>query len=60
MAEKEILVVQSKVKALAKKAGYRFSGDAVKALSECVSKCVAEAGKRAKANRRSTIKEQDI
>lgn len=57
---KEVLVVQSKVKAVAKKAKLRFSGDAVKALSDCVESCILKAGKRAQANRRSTIKAQDI
>lgn len=56
----EILVVQSKVKAVAKKKGYRFSGEAVEAVSKCVEQCVIRAGERAKANRRSTIKASDI
>ena len=56
----EILVVQSKVKAVAKKNKMRFSGDAVGALSTTVENLIKNAAVRAKANRRSTIKKQDI
>ncbi len=56
----ETLVVQSKVRALAKKKGFRFSGDAVDALSKLVENAVVAAGARAKANKRQTIKSSDI
>ncbi len=56
----EVYVVQSKIRALAKKKGFRFSGDAVGALSKCVEEAVVKAGGRAKANRRQTIKSSDI
>jgi histone H3/H4 len=56
----EVYVVQSKVKALAKKKGYRFSGDAVAALSKLVEEAVIRGGARAKANKRQTIKDNDI
>ena len=56
----DILVVQSKVKGVAKKNKMRFSADAVSALSDCVKSCIEKAAKRAKANRRMTIKAQDI
>jgi len=56
----DMLVVQSKVKALAKKAKMRLSGDAVAELSKCVGSCIDRAAKRAKANRRLTIKASDI
>ncbi|MHC4607821.1 MAG: hypothetical protein ACYTAF_12985 [Planctomycetota bacterium] len=56
----EILIVQSKVKALAKKKGFRFSGEAVSSLSNAVKEVIEKAGKRAKANRRQTIKGTDI
>lgn len=56
----EILVVQSKVKALAKKKGFRCSGDAVGAISKVVEDAVIKAGARAKANKRQTIKASDV
>ncbi len=56
----EVYVVQSKVKALAKKKGFRFSGDAVGALSKKVEEALARAGARAKANKRQTIKAADL
>jgi len=57
---KEVYVVQSKVRGLAKKKGFRFSGDAVDALSVLVEKAVLAAGARAKSNKRQTIKASDI
>lgn len=56
----EVLVVQSKVKALAKKKKFRMSGDAVAALSKLVADAVQKAGDRAKANKRLTIKASDV
>ncbi len=56
----EVYIVQSKIKALAKKKKMRFSGDAVGALSKCVEATVTKAAERAKANKRLTIKAQDI
>ena len=56
----EIYVVQSKVKALAKKIKFRMSGDAVGALSKVVEDAVKKAAERAKANRRQTIKASDV
>lgn len=56
----ELLIVQSKVKAVAKKKGFRFSGDAVKVLSKTVEEVVTKAGQRAKANKRQTIKASDL
>jgi len=56
----EVYVVQSKVRALAKKKGFRFSGDAVDTLSKVVEDAVVKAGGRAKANKRQTIKASDI
>jgi histone H3/H4 len=60
MMAAEVYVVQSKVRALAKKKGFRFSGEAVDALSKLVESTVAAAGARAKANKRQTIKASDI
>jgi histone H3/H4 len=56
----EILVVQSKVKAICKKNKMRLSGDAVDAISGAVEKIITAAAARAKANKRQTIKKQDI
>ena len=56
----EVYVVQSKIKALAKKKKMRFSGDAVGALSKSVEATVTKAAERAKANKRLTIKASDI
>lgn len=56
----EILVVQSKVKAAAKKTKMRLSGEAVGALSKKVEGMIKDAATRAKANRRQTIKASDI
>ena len=56
----EVYVVQSKIRALAKKKGFRFSGEAVDALSKCVEDTVIRAGARSKANKRQTIKASDI
>ena len=56
----EVYVVQSKVRALAKKKGFRFSGDAVDALSKMVEGAVIAAAGRARANKRRTIKASDI
>ncbi len=56
----EMLVVQSKVKALAKKKKMSCGADAVTALSKEVSALVDKAAERAKANGRRTIKGRDI
>ena len=59
----ELLVVQSKVKETAKKVGgkdLRFSGDAVKTLSDKVTAIIKDAATRAKGNNRKTVKPQDI
>jgi len=56
----ETLVVQSKVRALAKSLKCRFSGDAVDELSKLVSAAIKKASERAKGNKRQTIKASDI
>tara|TARA_Y100000588_G_C13351821_1_gene542759 strand:- start:268 stop:444 length:177 start_codon:yes stop_codon:yes gene_type:complete len=56
----DMLVVQSKVRELAKKSKLRLSGDAVASLSKRVEGLLKEAGVRAKANKRQTIKASDI
>ena len=59
-APKEVLVVASKVKAYIKSKGFMCSSDAVQALSDkihCILDCACE---RTEANRRSTVKPQDL
>ena len=61
MAKKrEPLVVASKVKAYIKSKGMMTGSDALDALSSAVYDMLDAAMKRTKANRRSTVKEQDI
>ena len=59
MAE-PLLVVRSKVKAMAKKMGVRLSGKAVVALSSRVEDAIKSAAVRARANGRQTIQQRDI
>ncbi|MBI5347469.1 MAG: DUF1931 domain-containing protein [Candidatus Aenigmarchaeota archaeon] len=56
----DMLVVQSKIKGLAKKKEMSCGADAVQALSKEVACLVDKAAERAKANGRRTIKERDI
>jgi histone H3/H4 len=60
MAEKEVLVVASKVKAYIKSKKMMTSSDAVTALSDKVCTILDDAVARAKANRRSTVRPQDL
>ncbi len=57
---KEVLVVTSKVKAFNKSRGVMTSSDAIAALNEKVYALLTEGAKRTKANRRSTLKPQDL
>lgn len=59
-AEKEVLVVVSKVKDYVKGKGYMTSADAIPALSEAVYQMIDKAIERTKENGRQTIKPQDI
>ena len=59
-ASKDVLVVASKVKAYIKGKGMMTSSDAIGALSDDVYKTIDAAIKRTKANRRSTVKPQDL
>ena len=59
-AAKEVLVVASKVKAYVKKKGCMTSADAVAALNEKVYALLDEAIKRTKANKRATLRPQDL
>ena len=60
MANKESLVVASKVKAYIKSNGMMTSSDAIEALSEKVYCMLDAAIARTQANRRSTVKAQDL
>ncbi len=60
MADKEVLVVASKVKAYNKSKNMMTSSDAIAALSDKVYAMLDEAIARTKANRRSTVKVQDL
>ena len=56
----EMLVVGSKVKAYIKAKGLMTAGDTLEALNKCVEGCLDKAAERTKANRRSTVKPQDL
>ncbi len=61
MAKKmEALVIASKAKAFLKKAGCNTSGDALDGLNGLVYWYLAQAGKRAKANGRKTVRAHDF
>lgn len=59
-AKKEVLVVASKVKAYIKSKGMMTASDSIGALSDEVYTAIDAAIKRTKANRRSTVKPQDL
>ena len=56
----EVLVVKSKVKALAKKNKMSMGGDAVNELSKEVAQLITKAVGRARANGRKTVKGRDV
>ncbi len=58
--KKEPLVVASKVRAYIKSKKMLTSSEAVAAISDAVYELIDKAVTRAKANRRSTIKAQDL
>ena len=60
MSELESLVVASKVKSVIKEKGLQTSSDALDALNKRVLSILEEAVVRAQANKRSTVKPQDI
>jgi hypothetical protein len=60
MAKKESLVVASKVKAYVRSKKMMTSADAVVAISDSVYCMLDKAIERTKANRRSTVKPQDL
>ncbi|MBN2021116.1 MAG: hypothetical protein JW749_12935 [Sedimentisphaerales bacterium] len=58
--EREVLVVASKVRAYIKSKKMMTSSEAIGAISNAVYSMLDNAANRAKANRRSTIKAQDL
>jgi hypothetical protein len=58
--KKESLVVASKIKAYIKSKGMMTSSDALGAISDRVYCMLDKAIERTKANRRSTVKPQDL
>jgi hypothetical protein len=58
--KKETLVVGSKIKAYIKKKKFMCSGDLIENLSERVYSCLDDAMTRTKANKRSTVRPQDL
>ncbi len=60
MAEKEVLVVVSKVKDYVKSKGFMTSAEAIPALSDLVYDLLDKAMERTKENGRQTIKPQDL
>ena len=59
-SKKEVLVVASKVKAYIKSRGMMTSSDTIGALSTALYTQIDRAINRTKANRRSTVKPQDL
>ena len=59
-AKKEVLIVTSKTKAYIKSKGMMTSSDAIGALSDAIYALIDAAIVRTKANRRSTVKPQDL
>ena len=59
-ARREPLVIASKMKAYIRGKGMMSSSEAVEAISEVVYKVLDAAIARAKANRRSTVRAQDL
>lgn len=60
MAKKEMILVSSKAKAVLKKAKCNVAGDALNGLNEVVYWYLEQAGKRAKANGRKTVRAHDF
>jgi len=57
---KDVLIVASKMKGYIASKKLRCSADAIQAMSDCVYCCLDKAIERTKANRRSTVKAQDL
>ena len=59
-AARETLVVGSKVKNYIKAAGFKCSGELIGSLSDAVHDALDAAMARCEANRRSTVRPQDL
>lgn len=59
-SKKEVLIVASKMKNYIRSKGFMCSSQAIQAASDCVYSCLDRAMERADANRRSTVKIQDL
>ncbi len=59
-SNKEVLIVASKTKAYIKSQGMMTSSDAIVALSDAIYDLIDAAIARTRANRRSTVKPQDL
>jgi len=59
-AKKEVLIVASKTKAYIKSKKMMTSSDAIAALNDAVYDLIDNAIARTKANRRTTVKPQDL
>ena len=57
---KDVLIVASKMKGYIRSKKMMCSADAIQAMSDCVYCCLDKAIERTKANRRSTVKAQDL
>jgi hypothetical protein len=60
MAPTEMLLVSSKVKAMIKDAGFNTAGDALTGLNAYVGWLIVQAGQRANANGRKTVRAHDF
>lgn len=58
--EGEVLVVASKVRAYLKSKEVKMSGELIGALNDKVKEVLDAAAKRSQANKRATVKPQDI
>ena len=59
-SKKDVLVVASKIKGYVRSKGMMCSADAIGEMSDYVYSCLDKAIVRAQANRRSTVKPQDL
>lgn len=59
-SKKDVVVVASKIKAYIRAKGYMCGADAIQTMSDCVYCCMDKAMARAEANRRRTVKSQDV
>jgi len=60
MSDGDVLVVASKVRNYLKAKGVKMSGDLVGALNDQVKDLLDKAAGRTQANKRSTVKPQDV